>query len=183
MFVFSTGRSGRGKTGATGEARPISGWSKAKTALDKIALQKLQALAEERREELPTEFPEWHLHDLRRTCATNLARLGVDRVVISKVLNHAESEVTAIYDRHRYDAEMRRALDAWGERLQAIVEGKEQRGNVVVMPSARGAVNAPADRAFRRPCGRPAACVAQSPTARGTGGRGPGLASLNLPAD
>jgi integrase len=125
-FVFSTGRSGRGKTGAAGEARPISGWSKAKTTLDKIVLQKLQALAEQSHEELPTEFPEWHLHDLRRTCATNLARLGVDRVVISKVLNHAESEVTAIYDRHRYHAEMRRALDAWGERLKAIVNGKEK---------------------------------------------------------
>ncbi len=135
-FVFSTGRSGRGKTGAAGEARPISGWSKAKTTLDKIALQKLQALAEERREELPAEFPEWHLHDLRRTCATNLARLGVDRVVISEILNHAKSEVTAIYDRHRYHAEMRRALDAWGQRLQAIVAGKEDSGNVVTFATA-----------------------------------------------
>jgi len=129
-FVFSTGRSAPARTGATAGARPISGWSKAKAALDRLTPKKAQALAEERGEEAPAQLAEWHLHDLRRTCATNLARLGVDRVVIAKVLNHAESEVTAIYDRHRYDREKRRALDLWGERLKAIVDGTET-GDVV----------------------------------------------------
>ena len=59
-----------------------------------------------------------------------MAKLGVDRVVIGKVLNHAEGEVTAVYDRHRYDAEKRRALDLWGERLAGIVNGTGG-GNVV----------------------------------------------------
>jgi integrase len=135
-FVFSTGKSARGT--ARGPAAPvaISGWSKAKAALDKLALVKARELAEERGEEAPTELAEWRLHDLRRSAATNLARLGVDRVVIGKVLNHAESEVTAAYDRHRYDAEKRQALEKWGHRLAAIVDGLDD-DNVVSLAAAR----------------------------------------------
>ena len=50
-----------------------------------------------------------------------MARLGVDRLVISKVLNHAEGGVTKRYDHHRYDAEKRAALDRWALHLQAVV--------------------------------------------------------------
>jgi hypothetical protein len=49
--------------------------------------------------------------------------LAVDRVVVALILNHAPREVTAVYDRHRYDAEKRQALDLWANRLRAIVEG------------------------------------------------------------
>jgi hypothetical protein len=35
-------------------------------------------------------------------------------------LNHAETGVTAVYDRHSYDAQ---ALDTWGRKLEAIVGG------------------------------------------------------------
>ena len=66
-----------------------------------------------------------------------MARLGVDRLVISKVLNHAEGGVTQIYDRYRYEAEKCQALERWGARLSAIVAGNES-GNVVHLP-ARGA--------------------------------------------
>ncbi len=43
--------------------------------------------------------------------------MGFSRIVIGKVLNHAtiDSTVTAVYDRHGYDAEKRQALVAWGE--------------------------------------------------------------------
>ena len=135
-FVFSTGKSARGT--ARGPAAPvaISGWSKAKAALDKLALVKARELAEERGEEAPTGLAEWRLHDLRRSAATNLARLGVDRVVIGKVLNHAESEVTAVYDRHRYDGEKKQALEKWGHRLAAIVDGLND-DNVVSLAAAR----------------------------------------------
>jgi integrase len=136
-FVFSTGRSAPARAGVKTGARPISGWSRAKTSLDKVALKKARELAEERGEEAPPEFAEWHLHDLRRTAATNLARLGVDRVVIGKVLNHAEQEVTAVYDRHRYEAEKRRALELWGQRLAAIVDGSDGR-NVLSLALVRG---------------------------------------------
>jgi integrase len=108
-FVFSTGR-----------ARPISGWSKAKAALD-----------------AKYGVTNWHVHDLRRTAATNMTRLGVDRVVIAKILNHAEPEITAIYDRHRYDREKRRALEVWGGRLAAIIGGTGE-GNILSHATARG---------------------------------------------
>jgi len=49
---------------------------------------------------------------------------GVQRFVIGRAFNHAEPGVTRVYDRHRYDAEKRAALDTWDRLLSAIVEGK-----------------------------------------------------------
>ena len=63
-------------------------------------------------------------HDLRRTAATGMAELGVTRFDISKVLNHTDHEVTAVYDRYAYDTEKKKALLKWGRRLQEILEGK-----------------------------------------------------------
>ena len=67
-------------------------------------------------------------HDLRRSTASLMASAGVPRLVIGKVLNHAEQGVTAVYDRHSYDAEKREALDIWCRRLKSILaqtpEGK-----------------------------------------------------------
>ncbi len=76
-------------------------------------------------------IPHWTPHDLRRTAASGLARAGVSRTVIGKVLNHAEPGVTAVYDRHGYDAEKRAALDAWGEKIGQILRGEG--GKVVPM--------------------------------------------------
>ena len=64
-------------------------------------------------------------HDLRRTAASLMVGAGVPRLVVSKILNHVESGVTAVYDRHSYDAEKRAALDFWGRRLDAIVTGRK----------------------------------------------------------
>ena len=74
----------------------------------------------------------WTPHDLRRTAASHLARLGVDRFTLARILNHADREVTAIYDRYSYDAEKRRALRKWDRHLQAIVSGETQRDEAVV---------------------------------------------------
>lgn len=60
-------------------------------------------------------------HDLRRTAASFMAGMGVNRLTVGKVLNHAEPGVTAVYDRHSYDTEKRQALDAWARKLMAIV--------------------------------------------------------------
>lgn len=46
---------------------------------------------------------------------------GVPRLVVSKILNHVETGVTAVYDRHSYDPEKRAALDYWGNRLEQVV--------------------------------------------------------------
>ena len=50
-----------------------------------------------------------------------MTSMGVPRLVVSKILNHVESGVTAIYDRHSYDAEKREALAKWGGRVEAIL--------------------------------------------------------------
>jgi len=114
----------------------IAGWSKSKAALDTAMLEQLQKEAAEKGDTLPVALPAWRLHDLRRTFATNIARLGVDRIVISKMLNHAEGGVTTIYDRHARDAEKCVAMDRWAARLQAIVDGTDG-GNVVLLAAAR----------------------------------------------
>ncbi|MCG8073863.1 MAG: tyrosine-type recombinase/integrase [Candidatus Thiodiazotropha taylori] len=64
-------------------------------------------------------------HDLRRTAASQMASAGVQRLVISKVLNHVESGITAVYDRHSYDAEKRDAMNVWADRLSEIIRGPD----------------------------------------------------------
>ncbi|MDO8678034.1 MAG: site-specific integrase [Acidobacteriota bacterium] len=63
-------------------------------------------------------------HDLRRTAASLMVGAGVPRLVVSKILNHVESGVTAVYDRHSYDLEKRAALDFWGKRVDDLVHGR-----------------------------------------------------------
>jgi integrase len=68
---------------------------------------------------------EWSAHDLRRTCLTNLAKLGVTPHVIAHVANHrslTKSGVTfAHYVQHSYESEKRYALDLWADRLGAVI--------------------------------------------------------------
>ena len=66
-------------------------------------------------------------HDLRRTAASLMVGGGVPRLVVSKILNHVETGVTAVYDRHGYDLEKRAALDFWGKRIDQIVSGKRSK--------------------------------------------------------
>jgi integrase len=89
---------------------PISSFSKAKTRLDQyIGKHRGAAL-------LP-----WTIHDLRRTCATEMARRGVPRLIIGKVLNHADRTVTGIYDRYAYLQEKRHALEIWAQHLRNLI--------------------------------------------------------------
>jgi integrase len=63
-------------------------------------------------------------HDLRRTAASGMTSLGIGRLTVAKVLNHVETGVTAVYDRHGYDAEKRSALNAWADHLEGILAGE-----------------------------------------------------------
>lgn len=62
----------------------------------------------------------WTVHDLRRTVATGLARLGCPRVVQDRILNHVDTSVSAIYDTHRYDSEAREWLQRWADQLDVL---------------------------------------------------------------
>ena len=81
----------------------------------------------------PIEVP-WTVHDLRRTVATGLAKLGCPRVVQDRILNHVDSSIAAIYDRYTYDAEARAWLQKWADHMDALTTR-----NVVAISSARAA--------------------------------------------
>jgi integrase len=103
-FIF-----GRGKGG-------FSGWSDCKATLDK------RIAANRGRKAKP--LPDWRLHDLRRTAATGMAELGVQPHIIEAVLNHVSGHkagVAGIYNRARYEGEMREALQRWADHVERIV--------------------------------------------------------------
>ena len=65
----------------------------------------------------------WRIHDLRRTCATQMAELGVQPHIIEAVLNHVSGHkggVAGIYNRARYSDEIRTALQKWADALDKI---------------------------------------------------------------
>lgn len=70
-------------------------------------------------------------HDLRRTAATHMTEMGISRLVVSKILNHIDSSITAIYDRHSYDTEKRNALERWGEKLKQIINPEQCIDNII----------------------------------------------------
>jgi integrase len=98
-FVFTT----NGRT-------PVSGFSKAKINLD-AAIAELNG---------GKPIPPWRLHDIRRTFATNMAKLGVSLPVVEKLLNHVSGSfggVAGIYQRHDFADEKRDALERWSRRV------------------------------------------------------------------
>ena len=84
-----------------------------------IAGQSIDHATRKHREELGTG--DATPHDLRRTAASHMTSIGISRLVVSKILNHAEPGITAVYDRHSYDREKRAALDIWGARLEEVI--------------------------------------------------------------
>jgi integrase len=77
---------------------------------------------------------DWTLHDLRRTMASGLQRLGVRLEVTEAVLNHRSGSmagIVGVYQRHDYGAEKRDALARWADYVDALVGGR--RGNVVTL--------------------------------------------------
>ena len=81
-----------------------------------------EALAKAVRRSNCLGLPHWTPHDLRRTAATHMARLGKSRLVVSKVLGHKKEDesVTAIYDRYTYDTEKVGALKVVGEMVNDL---------------------------------------------------------------
>jgi integrase len=84
----------------------------------------------------------WTLHDIRRTVATGLQRLGVRIEVTEAILNHVSGSkggIAGVYQRHDWQEEKRTALDAWAREVDRIVKDKrDRRGNVVKLAKANG---------------------------------------------
>ena len=99
----------------------VKGYSQAKAAIDKAML--LVARKESRK----AEISRWTFHDLRRTAASGMARLGIALPVIEKVFNHSSGSfagIVGVYQRHSFSDEKRKALDAWASFVISLIEGK-----------------------------------------------------------
>ena len=70
------------------------------------------------------QIPDFRPHDLRRTAATSMGRLGVPRFIIDRVLAHVDRSVGGIYDPWDYLEEKRDALERWSRELQRIVTAR-----------------------------------------------------------
>ncbi len=118
----------------------VSGFSRAKREIDDAILDLAQTEVEQRGEgpDAVTALARWTFHDLRRTAATNLQKLGVRLEVTEAVLNHVSGSragIVGVYQRHDWAQEKRAALDAWERRLKAIVAGAKA-DNVVELRRA-----------------------------------------------
>ena len=95
--------------------RSASGFSKWKAKFDSIC-----------------PVADWTLHDLRRTAATEMARLGVDLHIIERSLNHlsgALGGVAGIYNRFNYREQIRDAFEKWDRQVIAINQSPEPKPN------------------------------------------------------
>ncbi|HZF95692.1 MAG TPA: integrase arm-type DNA-binding domain-containing protein [Allosphingosinicella sp.] len=106
---------------------PISGFSKAKRRLDQEVSNRLEPDA---------EFEPWRVHDLRRTLATGLQRLGVRFEVTEAVLNHvsgAKGGIAGVYQRHDWKDEKRAALEGWARHIERLLSSPPATSNVVLL--------------------------------------------------
>jgi integrase len=123
-FVFTTtGRSG------------VSGFSKIKRRLDELmAVQTGEPVKP------------WRLHDLRRTGASDMQRLGIRLEVIEKILNHTSGSfagIVGIYQRHSFLAEKRAALEAWARFVEQLI-AEEPAAEIVYSAPSRAESHASA---------------------------------------
>jgi integrase len=89
---------------------PVSGFSKAKKRLD-----------------AEMNIAPWRTHDIRRSVASGLQRLGVPLPVTEKILNHASGSfggIVGVYQRHDYETERRVALERWADHISSIITGE-----------------------------------------------------------
>ena len=76
----------------------------------------------------------FNLRDIRRTCETMLAGIGISRDTRAQLLSHGLSGVQAAhYDRHTYTDEKRAALVAWEQRLDDIETGRNSENVVQII--------------------------------------------------
>jgi integrase len=103
----------------------FSGFSKSKCRLDAL---------------LPKDMAPWRLHDIRRSAASGLARLGVNLPVIEKILNHSSGSfagIVGVYQKHSFADEKRKALDVWGDFVSDLVSDKPAPKKVIKLRNAR----------------------------------------------
>ena len=103
----------------------ISGWSKAKARIDDL----LQADGGDAPQMAP-----WRFHDFRRSFATiGSDKLGIDRAVADRCLNHVGASTTStisrVYGRSEMFDQRRDALRAWSAAIAEVVSASESPPN------------------------------------------------------
>ena len=85
--------------------------------------------------EIEATIPAWTIHDIRRTVAAGMQRIGIKIEVTEKVLNHKSGSfrgIAGIYQVHDYADEKRAALEAWGRFVHNLV-GSKSKTNIVAL--------------------------------------------------
>jgi integrase len=104
--------------------RPIAGWGGVKKVLDLEMARRLRLGRGAPEIGLAAEIVKpWRLHDLRRTMATGMARLGTPIHITEKVLNHVSGSfggLVGVYQRWSYREEVLAALELWAKALTRI---------------------------------------------------------------
>lgn len=67
-------------------------------------------------------YPRPTVHDLRRTATTHMSKQGLGKDVRSRILNHKDLSVDAIYDRYSYFEEKDEALQSWHTYLKGLLQ-------------------------------------------------------------
>lgn len=123
----------------SGGAAAYRGSDKAKRVLDKHVLHIWRVIGRTKGIDRRTsQLARWVPHDLRRTCRSRLAALQVSEPVAEAVIGHSPRGLIRIYNQHRYEAEIRAALEAWNALLRSIVDPRpgNERGKILRFPAA-----------------------------------------------
>jgi integrase len=101
----------------------ISGFSKAKAALDK----RLAGVAE------------WNVHDLRRTAATWMGESGIATSVIERVLNHisgTQGGLIGTYQHQKQLEQRKLAINSWCQYISDLAADRQPENNVISLQRA-----------------------------------------------
>ena len=122
--------------------KPFSNISRSKAQLDALIARR-RALARLGRDgeepEAEDALAPWRLHDIRRSVATGLQRLGVRLETIEAVLGHvggSRAGIVRVYQRHQFHDEAREALAAWGAHMQRLIDTNIASAEVVPLRRA-----------------------------------------------
>ena len=107
---------------------PISGWSRAKTRLDRIIARNRRATGQ-----IPESMTPWRFHDLRRSFATHACDiLRIDPAVTDRCLNHVGASTTSVvsrvYARNEMFDQRREALTQWSEWISRSLQQRRSFG-------------------------------------------------------
>jgi integrase len=113
---------------------------RSRTAVVKPKALQAHALSHAMRNELETlglDVAPATPHDLRRTAATHMARIGISERIVGRVLSHGTEQrrtiTSQVYIHHDYATEKRQALDTWANELARIVGLGDPETNVIEM--------------------------------------------------